>query len=154
MATFTVNGETKSVDEAPDTPLLWALRETLGFTGVKFGCGVASCGACTVYFNGAPARSCAIPLSAAEGANITTIEGLRGKEAEAVQSAWLELQVPQCGWCQSGQIMSAAALLKKSPRPDDETINAQMSGNVCRCASYTRIRAAIRRAAALLENQT
>ena len=147
MTTFQINGETRSVDGDPDTPLLWVIRETLGLTGTKFGCGVASCGACTIHLNGAPARSCSIPLSAAEGATITTIEGMQSPEFAAVQNAWRELQVPQCGWCQSGQIMSAAALLKNNPSPDDGVINAQMSGNVCRCATYHRVRAAVRRAA-------
>ena len=151
MTTFKINGESRTVDDEPDTPLLWVVRETLGLTGTKFGCGVASCGACTVYLNGNPVRSCSLPLSAAAGAEITTIEGASGPAFAAVQDAWRELQVPQCGWCQSGQIMSAAALLAQNPRPDDNAINAGMSGNVCRCAAYHRIRAAIRRAAEKLE---
>ncbi|MDD9818485.1 MAG: (2Fe-2S)-binding protein [Gammaproteobacteria bacterium] len=151
MATFKINGKTRSVDEDADTPLLWVIRETLGMTGTKFGCGVASCGACTVYVNGKPERSCTLPLSAAEGADITTIEGAGGPAVAAVRDAWRELQVPQCGWCQSGQIMSAAALLKQNPKPDDQAIDARMSGNVCRCATYHRIRAAVHRAAEILE---
>lgn len=151
MTTFKINGESRSVENDPDTPLLWVIRDTLGLTGTKFGCGVASCGACTVWLNGAPVRSCSIPLSAAEGAQITTIEGASTPEFRAVQNAWRELQVPQCGWCQSGQIMSAAALLKGNPNPDDNAINAGMSGNVCRCATYHRIRAAVKRAAQTLE---
>ncbi len=151
MATFTLNGEVRTADGDPDTPLLWVLREELGLTGTKFGCGVASCGACTVYLNGAPTRSCVLPLAAVEGAQITTIEGLSGRAAEAVQTAWRELQVPQCGWCQSGQVMAAASLLERNARPDDAAIDAQMSGNVCRCATYHRIRAAIHRAAEILE---
>ncbi len=151
MTAFIVNGKEVSVEADADTPLLWVLREELGLTGVKFGCGVAACGACTVYFNGKPARSCVLPLAALEGANITTIEGANGRETKAVQTAWRELQVPQCGWCQSGQIMSAAALLAETPRPGDSDIDAKMSGNVCRCATYNYIRAAIRRAADILE---
>ena len=151
MITFQINGESRTVDNEPDTPLLWVIRETLGLTGTKFGCGVASCGACTVHLNGSPVRSCSIPLSAAAGAKITTIEGASGPEFSAVQDAWRELQVPQCGWCQSGQIMSAAALLAHNPSPDDNAITAGMSGNVCRCATYHRIRAAVRRAAKNLE---
>lgn len=154
MTTFTLNGKTQTVADAPDTPLLWVLRETLGMTGVKFGCGVASCGACTVYMNGAPVRACVMPLSAVAGADITTIEGLAGKEADVVRQAWEEKQVPQCGWCQSGQIMAATTLLKNNPHPADADINAQMSGNVCRCVTYTRIRSAIHRAADLLKGQT
>ena len=153
MTTFTVNGKQHSVGEPGDTPLLWVMRETLGYTGTKFGCGVASCGACTIYVNGNPARACVTPLAAAEGANITTIEGLQGKEADAVRKAWTELQVPQCGWCQSGQIMSAAKLLQNNPKPDADTVNKQMSGNVCRCATYPRIRAAVLRASEILENK-
>ena len=153
MTTFTLNGKTQTVTDEADTPLLWVLRETLGMTGVKFGCGVASCGACTVYMNGAPIRSCVMPVSAVAGADITTIEGLAGKEANAVQAAWNEQQVPQCGWCQSGQVMSATALLKNNPRPSDSDINTQMSGNVCRCVTYTRIRGAIHRAADMLKEQ-
>lgn len=151
MTAFILNGAAVSAEDAPDTPLLWVLRETLGMTGTKFGCGVAACGACTIYFNGAPMRSCVLPLSAAEGAEISTIEGLQGAEAAAVQTAWEETQTPQCGWCQSGQVMSAVALLKENPRPDDAAIDRGMSGNVCRCAAYSRIRAAVHRAADILE---
>ena len=147
MTTFQINGENRSADDDGDTPLLWVIRETLGLAGTKFGCGVAACGACTILLNNAPVRSCSLPLSAAQGAKITTIEGMDSPEFAAVQSAWRELQVPQCGWCQSGQIMSAAALLKNNPDPDDRAINAGMSGNVCRCATYHRIRAGVRRAA-------
>lgn len=151
MINFTVNGKPVSVNDEPDTPLLWVLRDSLGFTGVKFGCGVASCGACTVYLNGTATRSCVLPVSAVAGAQITTVEGLEGREAKAVAAAWEELQVPQCGWCQSGQVMSAVQLLKNTPQVDDDIINSQMSGNVCRCATYTRIRAAIHRAADILK---
>lgn len=151
MTTFSVNGTSHSVEEPGDTPLLWVLRETLGYTGVKFGCGVASCGACTIYFNGNPARACIMPLAAAEGMSITTIEGVGGKEADAIRRAWTELQVPQCGWCQSGQIMSAAKLLQDNPKPTAEVINKEMAGNVCRCATYPRIRDAILRASDILE---
>ena len=147
MTTFQINGENRSADDDGDTPLLWVIRETLGLAGTKFGCGVAACGACTILLNNAPVRSCSLPLSAAQGAKITTIEGMDSPEFAAVQSAWRELQVPQCGWCQSGQIMSAAALLQNNPDPDDRAINAGMSGNVCRCATYHRIRAGVRRAA-------
>lgn len=146
-----VNGRARAFDGDADTPLLWVLREDLGLTGTKFGCGVASCGACTVYLNGSPIRSCSLPVSAATGADITTIEGLDSREAEAVRTAWVDLQVPQCGWCQSGQIMAAASLLRQNPTPDDSAIDAQMTGNVCRCATYHRIRAAIHRASELLE---
>ncbi len=145
-----VNGEARAFDGDPDTPLLWVLREDLGLTGTKYGCGVASCGACTVYLDGRPARSCSIPVSAISGARVTTIEGLDTREARAVRTAWIDLQVPQCGWCQSGQVMAAAALLADNPDPDDRAIDAGMSGNVCRCVTYQRIRAAIHRAARLL----
>ena len=151
MTTFTLNNQPRTADTDPDTPLLWVLRDTLGLTGTKFGCGVAACGACTVWMNGNPVRSCSMPVSAVEGAHITTIEGAETPEFRAVQAAWRELQVPQCGWCQSGQMMSAAALLKNNPQPDDDAINAGMSGNVCRCATYHRIRAAVKRAAGTLE---
>ena len=146
-----VNGQAHDFDGDDDTPLLWALRETLGMTGTKFGCGVASCGACTVYFNGNPVRSCSFPVAAAVGGEITTIEGLDSPEGKAVRKAWVDLQVPQCGWCQSGQIMAAAALLKINPKPNDAVIDSFMSGNVCRCATYKRIRAAIHEAAKTLE---
>lgn len=146
--TLTVNGATRSLDVPTDTPLLWALRDTLGLTGTKFGCGAGQCGACTVHLKGAPVRSCQIPVGAAQGAEITTIEGLSADTSHAVQRAWLAEQVPQCGYCQSGQIMSAAALLARTPQPTDEQIDHAMSGNLCRCGTYSRIRAAIHRAAA------
>jgi isoquinoline 1-oxidoreductase subunit alpha len=145
--TLTVNGATRSLDIPPDTPLLWALRDTLGLTGTKFGCGAAQCGACTVHLQGVPVRSCQLPVSAAQGAAITTIEGLSPDTSHPVQRAWLAEQVPQCGYCQSGQIMSAAALLAHTPQPTDEQIDRAMSGNLCRCCAYSRIRAAIHRAA-------
>jgi isoquinoline 1-oxidoreductase alpha subunit len=148
---ITVNGQTIDVDAAPDTPLLWVLRDHLAMTGTKFGCGMALCGACTVHLDGAAIRSCVLPLSAAQGKSITTIEGLSRDRSHAVQKAWLEIDVPQCGYCQSGQIMSAAALLKINPRPSDADIDAAMSGNICRCGTYPRIRKAIHRAAELLE---
>jgi aerobic-type carbon monoxide dehydrogenase small subunit (CoxS/CutS family) len=147
MVTLTVNGATRSLDVPIDTPLLWALRDTLGLTGTKFGCGAAPCGACTVHRKGAPVRSCQIPVSAVQGAEITTIEGLSADTSHPVQRAWLAEQVPQCGYCQSGQIMSAAALLARTPQPTDEQIDHAMSGNLCRCGAYSRIRAAIQRAA-------
>lgn len=151
MTTLKINGTTRTVDADGDTPLLWVLRETLGLTGTKFGCGVAACGACTVHLNGVAARACVTPIAAAANAEITTIEGADGREAQAVKAAWNELQVPQCGWCQSGQIMAAAALLAENPRPDEAAINARLSGNVCRCATYNRIRAAVSRAAEIME---
>jgi isoquinoline 1-oxidoreductase subunit alpha len=149
--TLTVNGKSHTLDIDDDTPLLWAIRDEIGLTGTKFGCGVAQCGACTVYLNGAPARSCVTPISAADGADVLTIEGLSGREAEAVQAAWNALDVPQCGYCQSGQIMSAAALLGEVPKPTDKDIDLAMNGNICRCATYVRIRAAIHDAAKRLE---
>ena len=145
---LTVNGATRSLDVPPDTPLLWALRDTLRLTGTKFGCGAAQCGACTVHLDGAPVQSCQIPVSAVHDAKIVTIEGLSTDTSHPVQIAWLEEQVPQCGYCQSGQIMSAAALLARTPHPTDEQIDRAMSGNLCRCGCYSRIRAAIHRAAA------
>jgi isoquinoline 1-oxidoreductase alpha subunit len=150
MKTITVNNQKLNVDAAPDTPLLWVLRDHLGMTGTKFGCGMALCGACTVHIDGTPTRSCVLPLSALEGKSITTIEGLSLDRSHAVQKAWMELDVPQCGYCQSGQIMSAAALLKSNPTPNDADIDAAMSGNICRCGTYPRIRKAIHRAAELL----
>ena len=147
---ITVNNQKLDVDAAPDTPLLWVLRDHLGMTGTKFGCGMALCGACTVHVDGTPTRSCVLPLSALEGRSITTIEGLSLDRSHAVQKAWVELDVPQCGYCQSGQIMSAAALLRSNPTPDDADIDAAMSGNICRCGTYPRIRKAILRAAELL----
>jgi isoquinoline 1-oxidoreductase alpha subunit len=151
MTTITVNNQMVNIDAAPDTPLLWVLRDHLGMTGTKFGCGMALCGACTVHIDGAATRSCVLPLRAVEGKSITTIEGLSKDRNHAVQKAWLEIDVPQCGYCQSGQIMSAAALLEGNPKPSDADIDAAMSGNICRCGTYPRIRKAIHRAAALLE---
>lgn len=147
MTKLTVNGKTMEVDVDPETPLLWVLRDTLGLTGTKFGCGMALCGACTVHLNGNPVRSCQIPIGAVGEQPVTTIEGLSTDRSHPVQRAWIELDVPQCGYCQSGQIMSASALLKEKPRPSDADIDAAMSGNLCRCGTYQRIRAAIRRAA-------
>jgi isoquinoline 1-oxidoreductase alpha subunit len=151
MIAFSVNGRRVEVDVDPDTPLLWVLREELHLTGTKFGCGVAQCGVCTVHLNGMPRRSCVTPVSSLDGASVTTIEGLEGNVADAVRSAWIALNVPQCGYCQSGQIMSAAALLAATPRPSDLDIDHAMTGNVCRCATYVRIRAAIRQAATSLK---
>ena len=148
---FMVNGQPVSVDVDADTPLLWVIRDELGMTGTKFGCGLALCGACTVYVDGAPTRSCQTFVEDVAGAAVTTIEGLDSKPAQAVQAAWQELDVPQCGYCQSGQIMSATALLSETPKPTDEDIDAAMNGNVCRCATYHRIRKAIHRAAELME---
>jgi len=148
MISLNVNGKAMQVDADPDMPLLWALRDHLNMTGTKYGCGMALCGACTVHVNGEPVRSCQTPLSAAVKRRITTIEGIgASKEGKAVQAAWIEHDVPQCGYCQSGQIMSAAALLAKNKRPSDIDIDAAMSGNVCRCGTYNRIRAAVRTAA-------
>ena len=147
MATLSVNGKTYQVNAAPDTPLLWVIREHLQLTGTKFGCGVAQCGACTVHIDGSPTRSCQVPLSAAAGKKITTIEGLHPQGQHPLQVAWIAEQVPQCGYCQSGQIMQAAALLARNPNPTDEEIVSHMSGNICRCATYLRIKRAIKRAA-------
>jgi isoquinoline 1-oxidoreductase alpha subunit len=149
--TIKVNGSSTQVDVDPDTPLLWVLRDSLGLTGTKFGCGVAQCGACTVFLEGKPLRSCSIPVSAVGDKEVTTIEGVSGRESEAVQKAWVARDVPQCGYCQSGQVMSATALLKKVPRPTDRDIDLAMNGNICRCATYVRIRAAIKDAAKSLE---
>ena len=146
-----VNGRIHSVDVDPDTPLLWVLRDAIGLTGTKFGCGIAQCGACTVFLDGRPLRSCSLPVSAIGAAQVTTIEGLTGREAEAVQRAWLSRDVPQCGYCQSGQVMSAVALLKDNKKPTDRDIDSAMNGNLCRCATYVRIRAAIHDAARALE---
>lgn len=147
MAKFTVNG--KAIDSAaePDTPLLWVLREDLGLTGTKFGCGIGQCGACTVHVDGNAAKSCQLPVSAVDGKAITTIEGLSDDSDHPLQVAWIEEQVPQCGYCQSGQIMAAAALLAGTPKPTDADIDAAMSGNICRCGTYQRIRKAVHRAA-------
>jgi len=149
MIKLTINGKTQDVDVADDTPLLWVLRDTLGLTGTKYGCGMALCGACTVHIDGAPTRSCSIPVSAVAGKAVTTIEGLSADRSHPVQQAWIELDVPQCGYCQSGQIMSAAALLAKTPAPTDTDIDTAMAGNICRCGTYVRIRKAIHRAAEL-----
>ncbi|MDJ0972219.1 MAG: (2Fe-2S)-binding protein [Kiloniellales bacterium] len=151
MVQFVLNGETREVKAEPDTPLLWVIREELGLTGTKFGCGMALCGACTVHLDGSPIRSCSTAVGDVEGASITTIEGVGSKAAQAVQAAWETLDVVQCGYCQSGQIMSAVALLEENPKPSDEDIDAAMSGNVCRCATYVRIRAAIHQAAKTME---
>ena len=152
MATeLTLNGAPVKIDAPPDTPLLWAIREGAGLTGTKYGCGIAYCGACTVHVDGLPMRSCQAYLGDLEGARVTTIEGAGGAIAQAVRTAWRELDVVQCGYCQSGQIMSAIGLLTQTPRPSDAQIDAYMSGNVCRCATYQRIRAAIHRAARLME---
>lgn len=142
-----LNGKTLSLDADPDMPLLWAIRDLAGMTGTKFGCGRALCGACTVHVDGQPVRSCAFPISAAAGKSVTTIEGVSADGSHPVQVAWRELNVPQCGYCQSGQIMSAIALLEKNPNPSDDDIDNAMSGNICRCGTYTRIRAAIHKAA-------
>jgi len=144
---FLVNGKSHTVDVPPDMPLLWVLRDTLNMTGTKFGCGMALCGACTVHIEGTAARSCITPISAVAGKRVTTIEGLSADRSHPVQRAWIEIDVPQCGYCQSGQIMSAAALLAKNPQPTDAQIDASMTGNICRCGTYQRIREAIHRAA-------
>ncbi len=144
MITLNVNGQEHSIDVSPDTPLLWVIRENLAMVGTKFGCGIAQCGACTVHMDGSPIRSCITPVSAAVDRAITTIEGISSEEGlHPVQEAWIAEQVPQCGYCQSGQIMSAVALLERSPSPSDEEINQAMSGNICRCGMYSRIRKAI-----------
>jgi aerobic-type carbon monoxide dehydrogenase small subunit (CoxS/CutS family) len=147
MIPIIVNGKKHQVDADSDTPLLWALRENLGLTGTKFGCGIAQCGACTVHVNGQPTRSCITPISSVKGKRITTIEGLSANGSHPLQKAWIAEEVPQCGYCQSGQIMSAAALLSAKPKPSDADIDAAMSGNICRCGTYQRIRRAIHRAA-------
>ena len=148
MITIEVNGTSRQVDIEPDTPLLWVLRDVIGLTGTKFGCGIAQCGACTVHVDGKPVRSCVLPVGAVRDRAVTTIEGIGASTAGAkVQKAWLDLEVIQCGYCQSGQIMSAAALLAATPNPDDSDIDAAMAGNICRCGTYVRIRAAIKQAA-------
>ena len=149
MVQLIVNGKAQNIDIDPDTPVLWAVREQLGLNGTKFGCGASLCGACTVHIDGEPVRSCVTPLSEAEGKEVTTIEGIAAPDGtlHAVQEAWIKHQVPQCGYCQSGQIMSAVALLKENPDPSDEDIDTAMAGNVCRCGMYTRIKAAIKTAA-------
>ena len=151
MIDITVNGQKLSLDVEPDTPLLWALRDVANMTGTKFGCGIAQCGACTVHVDGEAARSCSTPVSAVVGKSVTTIEGLSGKIGEALRAAWAEIDVPQCGYCQSGQLMSAAALLASVPSPTDADIDTAMSGNICRCATYPRIRRGIKRAAELMK---
>ncbi len=148
---LTVNGSTAEVDADPATPLLWVLRDELGLTGTKFGCGMAQCGACTVHIDGMARRACVTPLSAVGDSQVTTIEGVSGRVADAVRKAWLALDTPQCGYCQPGQVMSAVALLSVAPRPDDKAIDEGMAGNLCRCAAYVRIRAAIHDAAKSLE---
>jgi isoquinoline 1-oxidoreductase alpha subunit len=148
MTSLTVNGRSYSVDLPEDTPLLWTLRDQLGLTGTKFGCGMALCGACTVHLDGQPVRSCITPISAVAGRKVTTVEGVgTDKVGKAVQAAWVDVGVPQCGYCQAGQIMSATALLRKNPKPTDADIDQAMTGNICRCGTYTRIRAAIKQAA-------
>ena len=151
MTTINVNGQALETDAAPDTPLLWVLRDHLGLTGTKFGCGQALCGACTVHLDGAPVRSCQLPLSSVGAKPVTTIEGLSADRSHAVQQAWIELDVPQCGYCQSGQLMSASALLAHNPKPTDADIDTAMAGNICRCGTYDRIRKAVHRAADLLQ---
>jgi len=147
MARFTLNGKSTAVDVDPNTPLLWVLREQVGLTGTKYGCGVAQCGACTVHLNGQPRRSCVTPISSVQDGEVVTIEALSTPAGDAVKKAWVSLDVPQCGYCQSGQIMSAAALLNELPKPTDGDIDRAMAGNICRCATYVRIRAAIHEAA-------
>jgi isoquinoline 1-oxidoreductase alpha subunit len=151
--TLTVNGTARTVDVPADMPLLWVIRDVLDLKGTKFGCGAAQCGACTVHLNGTATRSCVLPVAAASGARITTIEGLSTDASHPLQRAWMELDVPQCGYCQAGQLMSAAALLERTPKPSDADIDAAMNGNLFRCATYTRIREGIHRAAAIAANQ-
>jgi isoquinoline 1-oxidoreductase alpha subunit len=152
--TFMLNGQSTTLDIDPTMPLLWAIREVAGLPGTKFGCGMALCGACTVHLDGKATRSCVLPVSAVAGREVTTIEGLQSAPAKAIQAAWISLQVPQCGYCQSGQVMSATALLEKNSSPSDTDIDAAMSGNVCRCATYSRIRAAIHSAAQSMKSST
>jgi isoquinoline 1-oxidoreductase alpha subunit len=154
MTSFTINGRTVTLDVEEDTPLLWVIRDEIGLTGTKFGCGIGMCGVCTVHVGGRATRSCITPVGAVDGAAVTTIEGLDPAGAHPVQEAWIALQVPQCGYCQSGQIMQAVALLKDFPSPTDQDIDAVMSGNLCRCMTYVRIRAAIKRAAETLRSAT
>ena len=151
MTSFTLNGKKMEVTAEPDTPLLWVIRDEAGLTGTKFGCGIGMCGACTIHVGGKAQRSCVMPVSAAEGLDITTIEGLDPKGEHPVQKAWQDLQVPQCGYCQSGQIMQAAAVLKDNPDITDAQIDEQMTGNLCRCMTYTRIRSAVRQAATAMK---
>jgi isoquinoline 1-oxidoreductase alpha subunit len=152
--TFTLNGKAQTVDVSPEMPLLWVLRDTLNMTGTKFGCGMALCGACTVHIDGEPARSCSTPISKVAGKKVTTIEGLSADGTHPVQIAWMAEDVPQCGYCQSGQIMSAVALLSKKSNPTDADIDDAMSGNICRCGTYQRIRKAIHRAATMQTGKT
>ena len=152
MTTIHVNGQALETDATPDTPLLWVLRDHLGLTGTKFGCGQALCGACTVHIDGNPPRSCQLPLGSVGDKAVTTIEGLSADRSHAVQKAWMELDVPQCGYCQSGQIMSASALLAHNAKPTDADIDAALAGNICRCGTYDRIRKAVHRAADLLQS--
>jgi isoquinoline 1-oxidoreductase alpha subunit len=154
MTKFTINGRAVTVDAEADTPLLWVIRDDIGLTGTKFGCGIGMCGACTVHVGGRATRSCITPVVAVEGAEVTTIEGLDPAGAHPVQQAWRELQVPQCGYCQPGQIMQVAAMLKDFPSPSDEDIDAVMSGSLCRCMTYVRIRAAIKQAAAAMARKS
>ena len=148
MLTLKINGDLKTIDAPDDMPLLWVLRDIIGMTGTKFGCGIAQCGACTVHVDGKPVRSCVLSVGAVQGRAVTTIEGIGATPTGAkVQKAWLDLEVIQCGYCQSGQIMSAAALLATTPTPDDSDIDAAMAGNICRCGTYVRVRAAIKQAA-------
>jgi isoquinoline 1-oxidoreductase alpha subunit len=153
MIEFTLNGRPVSLDVEPDTPLLWVIRDELGYTGTKFGCGIGMCGACTVHVGGQATRSCITEVGDVVGAEVTTIEGLDPQGNHPVQQAWRDLKVPQCGYCQSGQIMQAAAFLKDIPNPTDEDIDAVMTGNLCRCMTYTRIRAAVREAAAMMRGE-
>lgn len=150
MIELSVNGESHTLDVDPSMPLLWAIRDIVGLTGTKYGCGMSLCGACTVHMDGNPVRSCVTPVAAAQGKKITTIEGVQSKAAKAVQDAWLKLEVVQCGYCQSGQIMSAVGLLTRNASPSDADIDAAMTGNICRCNTYVRIRAAIKEAAKAL----
>ena len=151
--TLKINGKSHTVDVDPKMPLLWAIRDVVGLTGTKYGCGMAQCGACTVHMDGTPVRSCSIPSSAAANKNITTIEGLSDDNSHPVQQAWILEQVPQCGYCQSGQIMAATALLKKTPNPTDKDIDTAMQGHICRCCTYPRIRKAIKKAATLMSQK-
>jgi isoquinoline 1-oxidoreductase alpha subunit len=149
--TLSINGRSETVDVSPDTPLLWVIRDELGLTGTKFGCGMAQCGACTVHIDGQPQRSCVTPVESVAGMAVTTIEAVNGAATSAVRAAWAAIDVPQCGYCQSGQIMSAVALLTATPKPTDADIDAAMSGNICRCCTYHRIRSAIHDAARRME---
>ena len=151
--TLKINGKTHTVDADPKMPLLWAIRDWVGLTGTKYGCGIAQCGACTVHLNGVPVRSCSLPLSTVANKEITTIEGISEDNSHPVQQAWIAEQVPQCGYCQSGQIMAATALLKRNPNPNDKDIDVAMQGHICRCGTYPRIRKAIKAAALLMSHK-